>query len=185
MANKNNSPMEFTISRVFDAPRDLVFQALTEVDRLAQWWGPKGFTMVRSTLDLRPGGRYHYLLRSPDGQEMWGRFSYREVEPPARLVFTNSFSDAAGHAVRAPFSSTWPLEVLNVLTLEEKDGKTTVTLRGTPHAATAEEIRTFDGHHASMQQGFGGTFDQLDDYLRKSAAPTFAPPSPGEDTSAR
>jgi uncharacterized protein YndB with AHSA1/START domain len=168
MENKNNPPVEFTIARVFAAPRALVYQALTEVDRLAQWWGPKGFTMVRATLDLRPGGRYHYLMRSPDGHEMWGRFSYVEVVPPSRLVFTNAFSDAAGNAVRAPFSPTWPLEVLNVLTLEEQDGKTTVTMRGAPHQATAEEIRTFDGHRPSMQQGFGGTFDQLDEYLKKS-----------------
>jgi len=170
MENPNDPPApagEFTISRVFDAPRALVFQALTEVDRLAQWWGPTGFTMVRSTLDLRPGGRYHYLMRSPDGHELWGRFSYREVVPPARIVFTNAFSDAAGNATRAPFSPTWPLEVLNVLTLDEKDGRTTLTLRGTPVHATDEEIRTFDGHRPSMQQGFGGTFDQLDAYLRK------------------
>jgi len=106
-------------------------------------------------------------LRSPDGHVMWGRFVYREIVPPERIVFTNSFSDAAGAAVRAPFSPTWPLEVLNTLTLTEAAGLTTVTMRGAPVNATPEERQTFEGHFPSLQQGFGGTFDQLAAYLAK------------------
>lgn len=167
MENSTAQPKEFTITRKFPAPRALVFQALTEADRLAKWWGPTGFTMVTSTVDLRPGGLFHYQMRSPEGHAMWGRFAYREIVPPERIVFTNSFSDAAGGATRAPFSPTWPLEVLNTLTLTEAGGVTTVTLRGGPVDCTPEERQTFEGNFGSMEKGFGGTFDQLAAYLAK------------------
>jgi uncharacterized protein YndB with AHSA1/START domain len=156
---------EFVITRVFDASRQVVFQAFTEPEHLAHWWGPKGFTWVSSNLDLRPGGIFHYCMRSPQGDEMWGKFVYREITPPERLVFTSSFSDAQANTVRAPFSPHFPLEVLNTLTLVENQGKTTLTLRGTPLNASEEERQLFASWHPSMQKGFGATFDQLDEYL--------------------
>lgn len=159
---------EFVITRVFDAPRELVFKAYSEAERLMHWWGPKGFTMRVSTLDFRPGGVFHYCMRSPDGHDMWGKFVYREIAAPERIVFINSFSDAEGNLVRAPFSPTWPLEVLNTLTLSEHEGKTTLTLRGGPYNATEAERKTFDDAHDSLRQGFTGTFDQLADYLAKA-----------------
>ncbi|MDB5085384.1 MAG: activator of Hsp90 ATPase 1 family protein, partial [Bacilli bacterium] len=67
-------------------------------------------------IDLRPGGIFHYRQRSPEGQEMWGKFVYREIVAPEKLIFTNSFSDEAGNTVRAPFSPTWPLKILNTFT---------------------------------------------------------------------
>jgi uncharacterized protein YndB with AHSA1/START domain len=102
------------------------------------------------------------------GHEMYGRFVYREIAAPGRLIFVNSFSDAAGGITRAPFpqlGDRWPLEVLNSMTLTEKDGKTTLTLRGGPINATDEERKTFVSMFDSMRQGFGGTFDQLAAYL--------------------
>jgi uncharacterized protein YndB with AHSA1/START domain len=99
---------------------------------------------------------------------MWGRFVYREIVAPERIVFINSFSDEDGNITRAPFSSTWPLEVLNTLTLSEHEGKTTLTLRGGPINATEEERKTFEAGFDSMRQGFTGTFDQLADYLAKA-----------------
>ena len=156
---------DFVISREFDAPRDLVFKAYTEADRLAQWWGPKGFKVVFSKVDLRPGGMFHYGMRGPDGSEMWGRFVYREITPPERMVFIVSFSDENGSVTRHPMAPTWPLEMINTLTLTERNGKTTVTLRAAAYAATEEERATFKAGHKSMQGGFSGTFDQLADYL--------------------
>jgi len=156
---------ELVITRVFDVPRELVWKAFTESDRLARWWGPKGFTMLVRKLDLRPGGVYHYAMRSPAGHIMWGRFVYREIQAPECLVFVNSFSDEEGNIVRSPFSPTWPLEILNTLTLGESDGKTTITLRGRPVNATAEEQETFWNAQESTRQGFAGTFDQLAEYL--------------------
>jgi uncharacterized protein YndB with AHSA1/START domain len=73
-----------------------------------------------------------------------------------------------GNTVRAPFSATWPLEVLNTLTLTEHEGKTTLTLRGWPYNATEAERATFDGMKESVQQGFEGTFDQLAAYLAQA-----------------
>src|SRR5690242_1162231 len=99
MTAKNVNPIEkpagrpFVITRVFDAPRPLVWQAWTERDRLMQWFGPKGFTMPVATLDFRPGGVFHFCLRSPDGHQMWGKFAYREIVIPERIVWVHSFSD--------------------------------------------------------------------------------------------
>jgi uncharacterized protein YndB with AHSA1/START domain len=164
---KDTFPSEFSITRVFNAPRQLVWNAWTEAHRLAEWWGPKGFTMKVAKLDLRPGGTFHYSMLTPDGHEMWGKFIYQEIDPPERLVLVNSFSDAAGNITRAPFAADWPLEVRNVMTLTESGGKTTLLLKGRPINATEAERRKFDWFHDSMNQGFGGTFDQLATYLAK------------------
>jgi uncharacterized protein YndB with AHSA1/START domain len=160
---------ELVITRIFAAPRELVWKAFTEPDRLARWWGPKGFTMLVRTLDFRPGGVFHYSMRSPGGQVMWGRFVYRELQAPERMVFVNSFADEAGNIIRSSFSPTWPLEILNTVTLTESDGTTTVTLRGGPINTTAEERETFWNSQESVRQGFAGTFDQLATYLAEEA----------------
>ncbi|EQA36019.1 hypothetical protein LEP1GSC047_0363 [Leptospira inadai serovar Lyme str. 10] len=160
---------EFIVSRVFDAPRDLVWKAWTEPERMAKWWGPKGFILGVIKLDLRPGGVFHYSMKSPDGFEMWGKLVYREITPPERIVFVVSFSDQKCEITRHPMSAAWPLEVLNLVTLTEQDGsKTLVTIKGTPINATEEEINTFLGGYESMQKGFAGTFDQLAEYLAKA-----------------
>lgn len=102
--NTKTRDAELEITRTFNAPRALVFRAYSEAERLAQWWGPAGLTWVRSELDFRPGGYFHYCMQAPDGREMWGRFDYIEVSEPDRIVFTNAFSDAEGAVVRAPFA---------------------------------------------------------------------------------
>src|SRR5262249_13815400 len=88
---------EFVISRTFDAPRELVWKAFTEAERMQHWWGPKGFQVIASKMDLRPGGTYHYGMRAPDGSTMWGKFIYREIVRPERIVAVTSFSDEAGN----------------------------------------------------------------------------------------
>ena len=167
-AGTQSQEQQFLMERVFDAPRDLVWKAFTEAERLMQWWGPKGVTMRVATMDLRPGGRFHYCYVMPNGSEMWGIFVYREFVAPERLVFTNSFSDAAGTVVRAPFSADWPLELLNSWTFTEQAGKTTITMRSVPINATEAECKTFEGAFASLEQGSKGTFDQLAEYLAKA-----------------
>lgn len=161
------SDRELVLTRTLDAPREQVWKAWTEIERLKRWWGPKGFGMGIAKLDLRPGGMFHYSMRLPDGREVWGRFIYREIVPPERLVFVSSFSDAKGGITRHWLSSTWPLEVLTTLTLAERGGRTTLTLRAVPINATEEERKTFEAGIGSMQQGFKGTFDQLADHLAK------------------
>jgi uncharacterized protein YndB with AHSA1/START domain len=159
---------EFAISRIFDAPRDLVWKAHTELDRLKQWWGPKGFTWIGGTLDLRPGGKFHYGMRAPNGHEMWGRFIYREIAVPERLVFVVSFSDENGGITRNPWNPNWPQEVLNTPTFAEQGGRTTLIISGAPVNATDLEQQTFEAGRDSMRQGFTGTLDQLADYLAKA-----------------
>ncbi len=159
---------EFVITREFDAPRDLVWKAWTERDRLMQWFGPKGFTMTQAKLDLRPGGIFHYCLRGPDGKDMWGKFVYREVEPPQRIVLVNSFSDEKGNLTRHPMSPTWPREMLSTTTFVERNGKTTITIRWSPLNPTDAERKTFDESHEGMKIGWTGTFDQLAEYLAKA-----------------
>lgn len=162
-------PGEFVISRVFDAPRDLVWKCFTEVERIKQWWGPKGVKIVKAEMDLRPGGTYHYAMQTPDGKIMWGKFVYREIAPPERLVFINSFSDEQGGVTRHPLAPNWPLLMLSTFTFEDAPGgKTKFTVRWSPHQASAEEQKTFDEGHQSMTQGWTGTLDQLGDYLAKT-----------------
>jgi uncharacterized protein YndB with AHSA1/START domain len=169
-AARSAATAEFVISRVFDAPRDLVWKAHTEPVRLMQWWGPKGFTMLSAKVDLRPGGIFHYGMRSPQGQEIWGKFVYREIAAPERLVFVVSFSDAEGNITRHPFHATWPLETLSTLTFTEHDGKTTLTVHWIPINETDEERKTFEDGRDSMRQGWKGTMDQLAGYLVKAQA---------------
>ncbi len=153
------------VTRTFDAPRDLVYKAWTEPEHLKHWWGPVGFTFVSFALDLRPGGVFHYCMRSPDGHEMWGKWVFREVVSPERFAFVASFSDAAGNIVRAPFNAEWPLEVLSTVTFVEQGGKTMVTLHGIPIHATEAERKAFERGLESMQKGWAGTLDQLAGYL--------------------
>ena len=164
---------DFTISRTFDAPRERVWAAHTSAAALAQWWGPKGATIRVLKLDFRPGGLFHYSMAYQPGREMYGRFVYREIAAPERLVFVNSFSDADGGITRAPFpqlEGKWPLEVLNHMTFTEQGGRTTISLRGGPINATEEERKIFAEMRDSMRQGFGGSFAKLDDYLAKAKA---------------
>jgi uncharacterized protein YndB with AHSA1/START domain len=156
----------FIISRVFDAPRELVYRAWTEQDRLMRWFGPRGLTYVTGSIDLRPGGVAMYCLRMPDGKELWGKWVFCEVLAPERLSFVNSFSNQQGGLERHPMSPTWPLEMLTTVTFAATaPAKTTLQLVWTPFNANAEERRTFDAGFGSMEQGWGGTLDQLAAFL--------------------
>ncbi|MES2752769.1 MAG: SRPBCC domain-containing protein [Pseudomonadota bacterium] len=161
---------EFVIERVFDAPRDLVWKAWTEKDRLMQWWGPKGFKMVNARLDLKPGGSFHYCMHAPDGSEMWGRWTFREIVMPERLVFINAFSDKDGGLTRHPMAPTWPIEMLGTMTLVDQGSKTLLVNRMVALNPTDEERATFEGGFDSMKQGFGGTWDRLAAYLASARA---------------
>lgn len=167
LSEAQSGPRPFVISRTFDAPRDLVFRAWTEREHLSQWWGPKDFEVFSCTNDLRPGGMMHYGMRMPDGGAMWGKWLYREIVPPERLVFINAFSDEQGGLGRHPLAPEWPQQMLSTITFTETGGKTTVTVHWTAFEATEEERATFDAGHASMQQGWTGTFDRFRGYLAR------------------
>ena len=112
---------------------------------------------------------FHYAFGFQPGHEMYGRFVYREIVAPERVVFVRiSFSDPDGGITRAPFpqlKEKWPLEVLNVMRLTELAGETTLTLRKPNQYESEDEYAMFAGNIGSMRQGFGGTFDKLADYL--------------------
>jgi len=123
------------------------------------------FNMQVTKMDLRPGGTFLYGFGSTPAGDMWGKFVYREIVPPECLVFVVSFTDPDGNPVRHPLSPTWPLEVLNTMTLSEQDGKTTLTIRAVPINATEEERKTFEAGLKSMEHGFGGALDRLVEHL--------------------
>jgi uncharacterized protein YndB with AHSA1/START domain len=157
---------DFVMSRVFDAPRDLVWKCFTDPERMKQWWGPKGFKVLAAKMDLRPGGTYHYGMQAPNGQIMWGKFVYREIVPQERMVFINSFSDEKGGITRHPGNENWPLELRSTFSFEDAPGgKTKFTVTWTPHNASEDERKTFDSSRQSMLQGWGGTLEQLEAYL--------------------
>lgn len=162
---------EFVISRVFDASRERMWKAWTDAERLAKWWGPKDFDIVSVKLDLRPGGTCHYCLKSPEGQEMWGKFIFREIVPQERLVFIVGFSDEREGLTRHPMSPDWPLKILSTVTLVEDGDKTIVTVRWLPYEATERESEAFEAGRDSMKAGWTGTFDRLDDYLLRTERP--------------
>ncbi|HZG85628.1 SRPBCC family protein [Paenibacillus sp.] len=153
------------LTRAFDAPRELVFRAWTDPEHLKRWWGPKDFVLDVMAFDLRPDGAFHYRLTHPDGTVMWAKFRFLDIASPSKLVFVNSFSDAAGSVARAPFSAQYPLEVMNLVTFAEANGRTIVTMQSAPIYASEEEAEFFRSMHPSMQQGFGTAFDQLADHL--------------------
>ena len=155
----------FVITHTFDAPRDKVWSAWTDPAKFAKWFGPKGFTCKVKKHDLQAGGFTHTLLTAPDGTQMWGKFVYQEVEAPKRLVWIHSFSDKNAGVTRHPFHIEWPLELYTTVTFEEQGNKTKITLTWTPYNAKESERGVFKKEIPGMQQGWGGTFEQLTAYL--------------------
>ena len=154
---KKEQAEQVLITRVFDAPRDLVFKAWTDCERLMSWWGPKGFTTPLCKIDLRPGGVFHYCMRSPEGRDYCSKGVYREIVPLERIVCTDSFADAEGNVVPATYygmSAGYPLEMLVTVTLEETEGKTKLTLQHNLGSVPASE-------RDLCQQGWSESLDKL------------------------
>src|SRR5262249_3623218 len=117
---------EVVITRVIDAPRELVWKAWFEPERMMRWWGPSGYTIPFCTIDPRPGGVMHFCMRSADGQEIWCGGRFQEVIEPERLVSTSYFADEQGNLVRPEhygLSATWPAETLVTVTFADLGGR--------------------------------------------------------------
>jgi uncharacterized protein YndB with AHSA1/START domain len=150
MARKAETPaLDLDITRLFDAPRDLVFKLWTDPQHLIHWWGPQGFRTLSCELDLRPGGAWRIYTRSPDGTDFSEFGVFREVVAPERIVFTHGF-DMPGKP-RGP-------TVLATALFTEENGKTRLTFHQGPFAT----IEDRDGH----EEGWSSSFDLLSDYLR-------------------
>ena len=144
---------ELVITRVFDAPRALVFQAWTEAARVAQWWGPRGFTIASCEMEVRPGGAFRVSMRSPAGTSHCARGVYRAIVPPERLAFTWAWEDEAGRLGH---------ETVVTVTLAEHGGQTRLTLR---HSGF-ESVTARDEHHG----GWSECLDKLPDHLDAAAS---------------
>ncbi len=164
-ADAPSADRPFVISRTLRTRRETVFKAWTEAEQLKRWWGPKGFEVLSCEMDLRPGGIFLYCLRTPDGEEMWGRWVLREIVEPERLAFVVSFSDAEAGRTRHPWNASWPLDLLTTVTFIERGTETEVTVTWQPIDATEVEIEAFDAGRESMQQGWTGTLDRLAQHL--------------------
>jgi uncharacterized protein YndB with AHSA1/START domain len=159
----------FILTRTFDAPRQLVWDTMTQAEHLKHWMGPTG-QLTHATVDLRVGGIFHYGMAMPDGTTMWGKWTFKEIVPPEKLVVIVSFSDENKGETRHPMAPVWPLQTLSTTTLTEKDGKTMLHLHWTAYNATPEEQAMFDSMHDSMTQGWGGTMNALETYLKQLQA---------------
>ena len=173
---KRNSPVTkpaervLAITRAFDAPRSLVFKAWTDPKHVARWWGPKGFTTPFCKIDLRPGGAFHYCMRSPEGREFWGKGIYREIVDPEQLVFTDFFADEKGNPVPATqygMSPDWPAEMLVRVTFAEHEDKTRLTLQhvGIPSGTEGD----------SCEAGWTESLERLAEHLAKAKSQAQTP----------
>jgi uncharacterized protein YndB with AHSA1/START domain len=149
------SDREVVMRRVFDAPRELLFDAYTKPEHLKHWLlGPEGWTMPVCEVDLRPGGAWHFVWRQADGNELEMRGEYREVTPPARIVNTEAWG----------WGGDWP-ETLNTVELAEEDGKTTVTTTIVYASKEARDAAVATG----MKDGASVSYDRLEEYVRSAS----------------
>lgn len=156
MAVRNNADpqptdRELIITRVFDAPRSLIFKVWTEPKHLVHWWGPKGFTLPTCTMDFRLGGAYRFCMRSPEGTDHWLQGVYREIMEPERLVFTQAWEDAEGKPKH---------ETLVTVIFADQGGKTLLTF----HQGVFESVTSRDEHEG----GWSSAFELLTEYLAKA-----------------
>ncbi len=143
------SDREIVMTRVFDAPRDLVFEAHTSCEHMSRWWGPRRYEVSSCEMDFRPGGRWRIVHRGSEGQEFGFRGEFREIVRPERIVWTFEFEGMPGHVS------------VDSLTLEEHDGKTTLTA-----ISVFDTVEDRDGMLKSgMEEGAAETYERLDEYL--------------------
>jgi uncharacterized protein YndB with AHSA1/START domain len=144
------SDREVVMTRVFDAPRSLVFEAFTNPEHVQRWLlGRQGWTMPVCEIDLRPGGRWHFVWRGPDGGELEMRGEYQEIVPPERVVNTESWG------------GDWP-DTLNTLVLAEEDGRTTLSITILYPSKEARDAALGTG----MKDGASASFDLLAEYVQ-------------------
>jgi uncharacterized protein YndB with AHSA1/START domain len=147
---------EFVVERQFNASRILMFQVFTQPAHLKHWWAPQPYTIPVCTLDLRPGGIWHYCMRSPEGQDHWARSVYREIMSPEKLVYTSTFADEHANPIEGiP-------EHLTTMIFTEEAGKTRVTARIQFSSVAALKVAIDMG----MLQGMNMTWDYLIGYVQ-------------------
>jgi uncharacterized protein YndB with AHSA1/START domain len=147
------SDLEIVMTRVFNAPRRLVYEAHSKPEHIQRWWGPRGSTMTSCEIDFRPGGRWRFVLREADGSENAFRGEFRETVEPERIVQTFEWEGMPGHIS------------VDTLTLVEQDGKTTATT-----TSRFDSVEDRDGMlQSGMEAGANESYDRLEEHLATMA----------------
>src|ERR1700674_5570365 len=153
-AAASTADREIVITRVFDSPRDVVFQAWIDPEHIGSWWGPQGFTTTTYEMDVRPGGVWRFVMHGPDGVDYQNKIVYLEIVKPERLVYDHGDEADAGR-----FRVT--------VTFTEQGGKTKLTMRSIFKSA-AERDEVVKKYHAI--EGGNQTLDRLAEHLATNAA---------------
>jgi uncharacterized protein YndB with AHSA1/START domain len=143
---------QVVMERVFDAPRETVWKAMTDPDSIKQWWGPRYLTTTIDKMDVKPGGVWRFIHHDPEGREYAFNGTYREIVPPERLSLTFEFEGVPGHII------------LQTLILDEQEGKTKLT-----SIADYEGIEDLEGMvNAGMEEGARESWDRLAELIEKA-----------------
>jgi uncharacterized protein YndB with AHSA1/START domain len=148
---ENTSDREITTTRVFDAPRDLVFSMYTEQEHIEKWWGPRGFRTTTSEMNVKPGGTWRFIMHGPDGRDYKNRIVYMEVDRPSLLVYKHD-----------PEKGTEPVNFEVTITFIEKGDKTEVNVRMLFPSVTA---RDYVAKAHGAVEGLTQTMDRLGEHL--------------------
>jgi uncharacterized protein YndB with AHSA1/START domain len=148
------SDTEIQMTRVFDAPRDLVFEAHSSAEHMKNWWGPRKYETITAEVDFRPGGKWRIVHRGPDGEEYGFHGEFREIVPPERITWTFEFEGAPGQVA------------VETVSLKEHEGKTTMTVISDAGTKEARDAVLESG----MTEGAAETFERLEEYLETMKA---------------
>ncbi|MGY4691180.1 SRPBCC family protein [Salibacterium sp. K-3] len=154
----NIGDREFTLERIFDAPRELVFKAFTDPEHVSRWWAPGGFTMPVCKMDLRPGGIWHYCFESLEGERHWSRSIYQEIVKPERIVYTDTFADEEANPIEG-----MPENRVTV-TFIEHEGKTKLTIN--VEFPSAQNLKA--AIDMGMMEGMKETINNLETHLKEA-----------------
>ncbi|WP_188068576.1 SRPBCC domain-containing protein [Brevibacillus brevis] len=164
MVSRVENERVLVLERVFDAPRDLVFQMFKEPEHLKRWWGPKGWELPVCHVDFRPGGVWHYCMKCVDknqgdfyGMESWGKGVYKEIVEPEKIIYTDYFSDAEGNTNDTMPSTEVMMEFIDL------GGKTKLVNRS--EYVSAEALKTV--MDMGMLEGITQTWDRLEESLNE------------------
>jgi uncharacterized protein YndB with AHSA1/START domain len=152
---------ELVITRIFDAPRRIVFKAWSEPEHLMRWWGPHGFTCPICEMDFRVGGRWRFCMRSPEGNEEWQQGVYREIVEPERIVFSYAFEDVNGVSGLSGWKPGHQTTV-TVNFADHEGNKTKLTV----HQTNFDTVAVRDDH----VRGWNEALDHLADYVVSDSA---------------
>ncbi len=162
MPTKDNS---FTITHEFDCPVEQVFAAWTIPELLKKWLAPKDYSLIFAKADIKPDSESHYCMISKRGIEIWHKLFYKDIIEPAKISYTQVYSNEQGQIQAHPMIKDFPAEILTTVLLDEKDGKTTLKLTWEPLNASIEESTKFSDEVFDLSQEWGGTFKRLADCL--------------------